>query len=354
MNKDQIINTLKIVTLALVLSVGIQYAAAQTVTTWSPPSTTPPSGNTYAPLNVGISGQTKDGGLILGYGLNPSDNGLVVYKGKLNVGLGNTTGNTDATIQAVSPSAARFFLTNGTGSGQTWHMQAWNNAFSLTQSGVADRVSITPGTAADPNTSTITLNGKVKITGGTPTVGKVLTATDSVGNATWQTPAVSGGLPTGTAGQTLRYAAGTGWVANDIITNDGTNVTINGGANNAIKLTGGSPGNGKILTSNATGVATWKSTDAVSDTGGGSQPATACGLIAGKKYLALYSMRDVPSNGVATDITINGVTRRVRDPGSPAITFLTVPFTVTADANGCINVEQSASGNGSHYLDIAY
>ena len=51
--------------------------------------------------------------------------------------------------------------------------------------------------------------GQIKITGGTPAAGKVLTS-DAVGLASWTTPA--SGLPTGTAGQTLRHD-GTNWTA---------------------------------------------------------------------------------------------------------------------------------------------
>jgi len=65
--------------------------------------------------------------------------------------------------------------------------------------------------------------GQIKITGGTPGAGKVLTS-DASGLATWTTPA-GGGLPSGTSGQTLRND-GTGWVANSILFNNGTNIGI--------------------------------------------------------------------------------------------------------------------------------
>ncbi|WP_462249414.1 DUF4215 domain-containing protein [Ferruginibacter sp.] len=62
-----------------------------------------------------------------------------------------------------------------------------------------------------------------------------------------------GGLPAGTASQTLR-SNGTNWIANSALQNDGTNVTVSG----QIKINGGVPGSGKVLTSDATGLATWK------------------------------------------------------------------------------------------------
>ena len=61
-----------------------------------------------------------------------------------------------------------------------------------------------------------------------------------------------GGLPAGTASQTLRNN-GTNWVANSVLQNDGTNVTLTG----QLKINGGTPGNGKVLTSDAAGLGTW-------------------------------------------------------------------------------------------------
>ena len=64
--------------------------------------------------------------------------------------------------------------------------------------------------------------GQIKITGGSPGSGKVLTS-DSSGLATWQT--ITGTLPSGSSGQTLRHN-GTEWVANSLLYNNGTNVGI--------------------------------------------------------------------------------------------------------------------------------
>jgi hypothetical protein len=63
--------------------------------------------------------------------------------------------------------------------------------------------------------------GQIKITGGTPGAGKVLTS-DATGLATWETLSA---LPSGTSGQTLRHD-GTNWVANSVLFNNGTNVGI--------------------------------------------------------------------------------------------------------------------------------
>ncbi len=68
---------------------------------------------------------------------------------------------------------------------------------------------------------------QIKISGGTPGIGKVLTS-DAVGNATWQN--AGGGssgsaLPTGSAGNTL-YHNGTDWIASSTLYNNGTTIGI--------------------------------------------------------------------------------------------------------------------------------
>ncbi len=73
------------------------------------------------------------------------------------------------------------------------------------------------------------------------------------------------GLPSASANQTLR-SNGTVWLPNSVLQNDGTNVTVTG----QLKITGGSPAAGKILTSDASGLASW------------SQPATATAFAASK------------------------------------------------------------------------
>ena len=78
---------------------------------------------------------------------------------------------------------------------------------------------------ANPGTK-LEVAGQVKITGGTPALNRVLRS-DAAGLATWVDPntLVTGLLPTGTTGQTIRHN-GTAWVANSVIYNDGTNVGI--------------------------------------------------------------------------------------------------------------------------------
>ncbi|HNW88805.1 MAG TPA: hypothetical protein PKN48_04030 [Bacteroidales bacterium] len=75
------------------------------------------------------------------------------------------------------------------------------------------------------------VGGTLTINGGAPDSNKVLISTDTVGNAVWQSidsllPAGTSTLPAGTSMQTLRHD-GTSWVANNMITNNGTNVGVN-------------------------------------------------------------------------------------------------------------------------------
>lgn len=164
MNTNKIINTLKVIVFAAVLTIGVQYAAAQT--TWSPPSATPPNGNTFAPLNVGSSGQVKDGGLTLNAASPGATFGLIVPYGKIGIGSGvnnpslNSDANTSAVkfqlfgsgvqrakIQSTDTSAARLDLQNQktTSGANAWHLQAYQNTFQVTESGIANRMVFAAG-----------------------------------------------------------------------------------------------------------------------------------------------------------------------------------------------------------------
>ncbi len=57
--KHELWQSAKILTVALVLSLGVQYASAA----WSGPTATPPNENTSAPINVSATSQVKSGGL---------------------------------------------------------------------------------------------------------------------------------------------------------------------------------------------------------------------------------------------------------------------------------------------------
>lgn len=173
LNKSFILKT-AILSLIAVLGISVNFVFAQ----WSPPSEGPTGGNVHVPLNVGPIGQIKQAGLnlITGTAQNAffieTDQSSMVVKRSGNVGIGTTN----------------------------------------------------PGARLE-------VNGKVKITDGTQGDGKVLTS-DANGLASWATP--SGGLPSGTNGQTLRHN-GSAWIGSSNIFNNGTNVGI-GTTNPGAKL----------------------------------------------------------------------------------------------------------------------
>ena len=72
-------------TVALIFGVlVISFLAAFYVVAWQEPSQAPPGGNVPAPLNVGPTGQSKAGGLILNTG--GAEKGLIIDKGQICIG----------------------------------------------------------------------------------------------------------------------------------------------------------------------------------------------------------------------------------------------------------------------------
>ncbi len=96
----------------------------------------------------------------------------------------------------------------------------------ISTGGVGKHIFLNPSGNVGIGTTTpgakLEVAGQIKITGGSPGAGKVLTS-DASGLASWQTFASL--LPAGTNGQTLRHD-GTTWVANSVLFNNGTNVGI--------------------------------------------------------------------------------------------------------------------------------
>ena len=166
-----------------------------------------------------------------------------------NVGIGTT--NPGAKLH-VSGDGAEFRLTGGTytsatiydgGTGDPGYFRAYYNGSIDAQVGANGTYFAATGGNVGIGTASpgakLEVSGQIKITGGTPGAGKVLTS-DASGLATWGTP--SGSLPSGTSGQTLRND-GTGWVANSILFNNGTNVGIGTtGPGSKLHLTGSTGG----------------------------------------------------------------------------------------------------------------
>ena len=95
------------------------------------------------------------------------------------------------------------------------------------------------------------INGQIKIQGGNPGGGKVLTS-DANGLATWQMPGVDSQWVI--SGSNI-YNVNNGNVGIGTST-PGAKLDVNG----QVKIQGGSPGMNKVLTSDSNGVATWEGT----------------------------------------------------------------------------------------------
>ncbi len=115
---------------------------------------------------------------------------------------------------------------------------------------IANSNTSTPLIGGDFSTNEVDINGQLKITGGNPGNGKIL-ASDANGIASW------------VDGTTVN---GGGWtLGSSIIYNLSSNVGIGTPnptekleVNGQVKITGGNPGNGKFLASDANGKASWE------------------------------------------------------------------------------------------------
>ncbi|MEO6539757.1 MAG: hypothetical protein ABIN74_02155, partial [Ferruginibacter sp.] len=166
-----------------------------------------------------------------------------------NVGIGETA-PTDMKLQVKRNDSALLLLQNATttgtnktgmffktgsyysgsiatiGSGATFRIGLFTYG-GLQPSDLLERISILDGgnigIGTTAPTAKLEINGSLKLTGGSPGAGKFLIS-DNTGLASWYdlTPSL---LPSGAVGNTLRHN-GTGWVANNLIYNNGTNIGI--------------------------------------------------------------------------------------------------------------------------------
>ena len=128
---------------------------------------------------------------------------------------------------------------------------------------------------------TLTVGGALAFSGGTPGAGKVLTS-DAAGNATWNTPAmgvtnvsiatgplsVANGSSTPAISMTAASSGSSGYITASDYLNFTSKMNSSGGTMTgplnvptltvgALAVTGGTPGAGMVLTSDAAGNATW-------------------------------------------------------------------------------------------------
>lgn len=113
-------------------------------------------------LTIGGSSTTGISGIMLNQGrgeINAQFGGM-----RFNIGSGSTPGTYDAAKSYIFQNRGNIYLTMGT-------------------------TAITGGVNNADFTGNVLVAGNIKIAGGSPGIGKVLTGTDALGNANWQTPA---------------------------------------------------------------------------------------------------------------------------------------------------------------------
>ena len=113
--KSHIFQNLKIIVLALLLVVGTQYVAA---VDWRAPAGSPPNNNTSAPINVGVDGQSKLGGVTLGAGMSASGLSLNVPFGNVQFQLGDAN-PTGKVLKAKDANGTLEWATDGSGGGSS-------------------------------------------------------------------------------------------------------------------------------------------------------------------------------------------------------------------------------------------
>ena len=147
-----------------VLSVSLSYV----IFAWTNPTTQAPNGNVDAPINVGSVNQSKTGNLSIG-------------------------------------------------TGSTYWITKNGDSFVLKNDAGVERLIL----GQDGST---TINGQVRITGGSPGAGKILTS-DAGGLAAWQTPASGGIYGSGTTNYIPKFTS-VSTLGNSLIFDNGTNVGI--------------------------------------------------------------------------------------------------------------------------------
>lgn len=327
--KKSTMQTLKVVILTLVLAMGVNYVFA---VDWAPPSSNPPAGNTPAPLNVTVNGQVKDGGLVL---------------------------NASRTA--------------------TYGLQVMNTA---SQYGLVVTSNGRVGIGNLPDNASLDIFGNIRIRGGTPGAGKVLTS-DAEGLGTWEEPAGGGGgggITGGVANQIPKFLNATTLTNSGVTenssgqigigtTNPGSKLDVNGNVTIRGNGAGFLPTAGKVLTAtNSTGLAAWQTGVEVGATtissSGGQATGQICGLTANKAFLATVNVSayTIPSvafpGSLSVNANVNGSTGSQTslqaDTGgtAPLYTPVTIPVVATSNGSGCIQATVTLTGASFYSVTI--
>jgi uncharacterized protein (TIGR02145 family) len=114
-----------------------------------------------------------------------------------------------------------FYFNAGTSDSPAWQRIAGSDGIWQQSGDDVYRINGNLGLGANDPSQKLDVNGQLRIRGGAPGAGKVLTSDDD-GNATWEMPIA---IPPGDIMQTLRHD-GTGWVADGFLQNNGTGLGI--------------------------------------------------------------------------------------------------------------------------------
>jgi hypothetical protein len=212
----------------------------------------------------------------------------------------NTTGSNNTAL-GDSADVTTGALTNATAIGYNAKVSASNTI----QLGNAATDSVMAGSTAD---STKLIIPRLRVTGGTPAAGQVLTATDVNGNAKWQT--LPSGFPTATAPGQMLYWNGTAWVVVPVGTRGQTLTFCEGvptwGACPAISAT--------VTTTAVSNIFSNKATGGGNVTYNGDAPIITSGVV--------WSTSAIPATGSPTGtFTTDGVTGS--GPYSPYTSVIT-------------------------------
>jgi len=217
MKTSKLLSNIKILIIALALSVGMSYAFADWTTPKSvaPTCVTDPANSSYdggclSPINIGSQSQAKLGPLTISAG------DFRVANGKIGVGTLNPFFSVDASgagdiwgsrsIGGSSQDNSKWFYmlipTDGSRMSADIVRSSNTNLRIATQvtrgsSPFTEQVTVTKegrvGIGTSNPAQTLDVNGTVAIRGGAPGPGKVLTSVDATGNARW-VDAVAGGI----------------------------------------------------------------------------------------------------------------------------------------------------------------
>jgi trimeric autotransporter adhesin len=217
---------------------------------------------------------------------------------------------------------------NVSGSGAVKRVPVWNGPSTLTSNAnfVFDTANVRLGIGTATPGTALEVAGQVKISGGAPGAGKVLTS-DASGVATWTTP--NGGTLVGSGvAQQVGFWRGTSALSGkNGFVYDTTNTRVGIGTvapaatldvNGQVKISGGAPAAGKVLTSDANGLANWATPSSGGGTlnqaynYGGSGAGSTINAISGPVQITGYDgLISTGSMGAGSSLPISGAGTRL-------------------------------------------